>query len=92
MCDQRPVIEDHNDPLVPTKFREAAERYIYDRIKPGHFLTAVLENDLKEAVTRADEDTLKVIRNIVWYVYNCLPGKSWGSPEIVKAWLEKREA
>ncbi len=55
---------------------------------PGHFLGAVLTNDLKEAVTRADEGNLATLPAIVGYLYNKAPAHCWGSEDRVKAWLD----
>jgi hypothetical protein len=54
----------------------------------GHFLTAVLSNDLCEAVARADEESMAALRQIVMFVYNNLPGICWGSQEKVAAWAK----
>jgi len=55
----------------------------------GDFLTAVLENNLKEAVLRADRENLLEIHTIVMFCYNELPGPCWGSPEKVKEWRSR---
>jgi len=52
----------------------------------GDFLRAVLSNNLKEAVMRADAYNLVTLPAIVNYVYNRLPFDCQGSPEIVAAW------
>ena len=79
--------------LIQSRFRESLERYIEHGYQPGGFLTAVLANDLKEAVGRADEEALQNIPHIVAYLYNDAPGMAWGSPELVKGWMaHKREA
>ena len=57
----------------------------------GDFLRAVLENNLSEAVGRADEDNLKNLPAFVIYLYNEMPSPCWGSPEKVKAWLENAQ-
>ena len=63
---------------------------------PGDFLTAVLKNDLKEAIARADDINRDRLRNYVQFLYNEAPNQCWGSPEKVKAWrksfLEKKES
>lgn len=52
----------------------------------GGFLTAVVENDLFEAMGKADSYNRATIHQICSYVYNELPGECWGSPETVKKW------
>ncbi len=54
----------------------------------GHFLTAVLSNNLFEAFARADKESAAALRDIVMFVYNELPGQCWGSPEKVTAWIK----
>lgn len=65
----------------------ALERYLNHGINPGSFLTAVLENDLKEAFGRADIMNSANLKNIVGYIYNHLPSNSWGSKERVADYL-----
>ena len=65
-------------------------RYRDDHVELGGFLTAVLRNDLLDAVCRADPSSLGNIKAIVQHCQWELPGDSWGSPEAVKAWLKLR--
>lgn len=53
---------------------------------PGSFLTAVLENNLKEAVARADEESLDALPHIVAWLYDRAPNVAWGSPKHVHDW------
>ena len=69
---------------------ESLKRYIEHRIPTGGFLEAVLSNDLKEAIGRADEDNMRVLPEIVGWLYNEAPSSCWGSPQRVKEWLAKR--
>lgn len=67
--------------------KSSLNRYAKERVLTGDFLRAVLENNLCEAICRADSDNRKDILEIVQYVYNELPGNCWGSKEIVEKWL-----
>jgi hypothetical protein len=67
----------------------ALERYLNMGISPGLFMTAVLQNDLKEAFGRADDDNGRNLKNIVGYIYNHIPMSAWGSKEKVNGWLEQ---
>jgi hypothetical protein len=69
---------------------EGLNRYAVDRIPTGSFLRAVLENDLKEAVARADGFNAPVISHIVTLCYNELPNAAWGSPSRVLDWLTRK--
>lgn len=73
--------------LIPEHTRGGVIRYIQDRIEPGGFLMAVLENNLKEAIGRADHINRSALNDIVSYFYNFAPSTCWGSPEKVKAWI-----
>jgi hypothetical protein len=66
-------------------------RYVAMHCPTGDFLRAVLCNDLKEAVARADDENIKVLPEIVCYCYNEIPHNCWGSPEKVNAWLAERK-
>ncbi len=62
--------------------------YIERGQMPGGFLSAILENNLIEAVGRADSDNQKRIVEYVKYLYNQAPALCWGSPERVKEWCK----
>ena len=67
---------------------ESLQRYADNHIETGGFLRAVLENDLMEAVGRADEINQQDLFDICGYVYNDMPAICHGSPEKVQAWLD----
>lgn len=67
----------------------ALERYLNHGIMPGSFLTAVLENNLTEAFGRADMCNIANMKNIVGYIYNHMPGNSWGNRKIVEKYLNQ---
>lgn len=70
---------------------DSLKRYVDQRIPPGSFLQAVLENDLMMAFGRADEDNSSNLFHICSYVYSQLPSRCHGSPETVKQWLSERK-
>jgi len=74
---------------LPVGLQDGMQRYVEDGILPGDFLTAVLENDLKTAVFRADDNNIKLIPEIVKWVYWEIPNPAWGSPKDVKEWTTK---
>lgn len=79
-----------NEELCPQHLKESLARYVEIKIECGGFLTAILENNLKEAIGRADHINIELIPHIVAYCYNSLPSTCWGSPEKVNSWLSKR--
>lgn len=73
---------------IDINIKEALDRYIEHRISPGGFLKAVLENNLMEAIGRADTINRNNLHAICKYIYNELPGHIHGSKEKVKKHLE----
>lgn len=67
---------------------DGVQRYVEDGIMPGDFLTAVLENDFKGAVSRADMSNLPLLHDWMIFVVNEMPLQAQGSPEKVRAWAE----
>lgn len=72
--------------ILPNYLRGGLRRYIEQGIKPGGFLTAVLENDLKEAVGR-NSGTTETLDQICSFLYNEAPGNCHGSKAIVEKWI-----
>lgn len=86
MCDIK-LLPDEYYPIREDLFG-ALERYLNHGIMPGSFLTAVLENNLVEAIGRADFMNSANLKNIVGYIYNHMPSTSWGSPMKVREYLK----
>jgi hypothetical protein len=76
--------------LIPPKTKEALRLWEALGVRPGSFTSAVLANNLLDAVCCADPDNLAELKNIVQYVYNEMPGNCWGSPEKCAEWQEAR--
>ena len=76
-------------PTAPIHILDSIRRYADDHIPTGGFLTAVLTNDLREALGRADTSSQIGLFDIVRYCHWEIPGNCWGSPEKVEAWLER---
>jgi len=74
---------------IPKRITEALERYEQDGILPGHFMQAVLSNNLFYAVSMADDNSCAALKQIVHYVYNEMPGNCWGSKDVVNEWVLK---
>jgi hypothetical protein len=71
----------------PRRILEALARYAELHIQPGSFLTAVLENNLAEALLTADVDSLAALPEINRLIARHLPTPCYGSREKVAAWL-----
>ena len=78
--------------LLPSHMVGAMQRYIENRLHPGSFLTAVLSNDLADAVGRADDINRDRISDIVTWLYNYAPSGCWGNPDKVASWLSGEQA
>jgi hypothetical protein len=77
-----------NSKDCPQELQAGLNRYVNERCQTGSFLYAILTNNLREAVMRADDKNIRLIPEIVCFVYNEIPGKCWGSVEKVEAWLK----
>jgi len=74
---------------VPEHLRDGLALYIMHGYQPGGFLTAVLENDLFQAVNRGDDDSQAGLVGLVGYLYNEAPARCHGSPDRVTAWMQQ---
>lgn len=72
--------------VIPERMGPALDAWINEGRLPGEFLQAVLRNDLREAVGRADAGNLIALPAYIGYLYNEAPAACWGSPEKVAAW------
>jgi len=66
---------------------EALKNYAVNHRAPGGFLTAILSNDLMEAVLMANLDDRFSIPQICEYIFHHCPGNCWGTPEAVEKWI-----
>jgi hypothetical protein len=71
---------------VPQDIIDSLNRWRDHGIQPGGFLTAVLRNDLKGAVNRADENNMHIIPDIVFVLYNDYPSAMSGYEEVMRDW------
>jgi hypothetical protein len=85
--DNRERIERQAFERIPENLRGGLRRYLDAHIQPGHFLTAVLVNDLREAMGRADAVTRTGIFDVVSYLHNFAPSIAWGDAAAVKRWV-----
>jgi hypothetical protein len=77
---------------IPTRMHGPITRYVYAHRQPGDFLTAVLSNNLIEAVSRADAENQVALADWVKLVYNHLPSNCWGTPGRVRAWVTEGQS
>jgi len=91
--DKRTKLDFSNYPDIPERIRAALDRYVNDRLPTGGFLRQCLENKLL-AYLHADEEMQQpeTFSQLLYFLYNELPSSVWGSPELVKAHLDKKES
>lgn len=75
---------------IPQHVFDAMERYVNCGVETGPFLRAVISNDLKDAVGRADRDSYEALPAIVGWFYNEVPSGAWGTRERYKDWTSPR--
>ena len=83
------AIEALSEYNIPAHMRGAIIRYLNNGISPGDFLTAVINNDLSEAVGRADDQNIHLLPNYIKWFYNHAPSGSWGRASATKDWYER---
>jgi len=76
----REYLERNNEPqLTPEELDHVAmccehiSRWYYEGYPLGHFLTAVVRNDLMEAVFKADYINSRALKLYAWFLTWCLP-------------------
>lgn len=72
---------------MPPIILGSIDRYVKNRINPGGFVTAVLENRLAESIQRADDISLRALPEIVKYCQEEIPQECWGSRLRVSKWI-----
>ena len=71
---------------IPQHMHGGLVRWIVAGIQPGDFLCAVIQNDMMEALGRADETNRPNLHNYGMFLYNYAPGGSFGSVENFANW------
>lgn len=67
--------------MLPAHCRAGVLDWVLHGTVPGHFLTAVIDNDLAKAVQQADNENSQALREYVVYFYNYTPAGCTGSRE-----------
>jgi len=74
---------------VPEHIRDGIARYINHGDPVGGFLSAFLDNELKEAFGAADDINQRAMLDIVRWFYNRAPSQCWGGVENRRRWQEQ---
>lgn len=75
-----------NGMRFPGHMINGLNNYINHGVIPGQFLQAVITNDLRRAVSYADNANLAVLPLYVRFLYNRCPLVSWGSLDLMNSW------
>lgn len=74
---------------IPLHLIKSLQDYNNHGIPTGAFLRACLKNDFADAVSRADDQSILVIRDIARYIRNEVDWNKRGGPGEVKTWIDK---
>lgn len=74
---------------IPDRMMPGIKRYVDQGIKPGDFLTSVIQNNLSQAVVYADDENLRNLPAYVAFFYNETPAVCWGSREKMNEWMKQ---
>lgn len=76
--------------VIPERMQAALRRYVLEGLQPGSFLTAVICNDLRNAVFQADDDNYPLLKLYLQWLYNVAPAPCWGSYDKMQNWMRER--
>ena len=76
--------------LIPEHMRDGLALWIDRGVMTGHFMTAVMSNDLMGAFERADDMNIAAMRNWCVFLYSHAPRGCFGSPERVAEWRRRK--
>lgn len=76
---------------IPCRMRAGMLRWTELGILPGDFLTAIFENDLVEAVSRADDENMLNLPAYANFLYNHAPRRCWGGKAQMEAWQQHKK-
>lgn len=74
---------------IPLHMRDGLARYILHGDLPGHFLTAVITNDLQKACAHADDINIRCLGDYMKFFYNHAPAGITGSVKKMDDWMQK---
>ena len=84
--DELIVPEHYDGARFPYAMRKAMTDWVLEAVPPGNFLTAVIQNNLREAVCMADDHNVKIIKQYVIWFINRTDRRCWGSIERFVNW------
>ena len=92
MTESQDVIDELNEGFktlrISSYMCHGVYAYVIQHQRTGQFLQAVIQNNLLDAVCRADSENLFVIRGWVKLFHNFTPSLCHGSKEKYDAWVK----
>lgn len=76
---------------IPERMHQGILDYLDHGFMPGHFLTAVICNDLAKACAKADDENQRKLPDYVKFFWNYAPSNCWGSKETMLNWMEIKQ-
>ena len=73
--------------MLPSHKVKPMLSYVFQGVRTGGFLRAVLVNDLRGAFERADSINVRYMYAYVDFLYNWAPAECWGSEEAYEEWI-----
>ncbi len=73
---------------LPQDLKESIDLYVQQGVPTGSFLQACIENDLKEAIGTADERNIRLLPEIVQYLYWHVPRQCCGEKGVFEKWIK----
>lgn len=75
---------------IPERMLEGLRRYIDHGVPTGDFLRLIISNDFVHAVGHADDENVRNLPAYAGYMYNEMPGGSYGSKERYNGWISQK--
>ena len=77
--------------VIPALKLNGLKLYVEYGVLPSGFMQAVISNDLRRSLERADDTNLPLIPAYVSWLYNEAPAASWGSPDKMAEWVSRKK-
>ena len=77
---------------VAKDFANPMYNYLVYGFEPGGFFSGWYANDITSIVHSHPANTVEALKDLTKWMVNCMPHKSWGSREKVRAWIKMEEA
>lgn len=74
---------------IPARMYQGIIDYIVTGTPTGSFLAAIFQNDLVNAIGKADAENSALLREYALFLYNEAPMPCWGSDEEYHRWIDK---